>query len=141
MTPWKPFWGHSQAGFEWLSSQVRSGGRYRTRTCDLVGVIHTGEILKPPQPSHENQCNPVQLNAAQGTSTDNGQIHVSVQKSNEVHENAGESILSRQVTAKEIDAKLPSDLAQLATIWDKIPVAVRQAWLATAEALTKEAQP
>jgi hypothetical protein len=83
----------------------------------------------------------VQLNAAQGTSTDNGQIHVSVQKSNEVHENAGESILSRQVTAKEIDAKLPSDLAQLATIWDKIPVAVRQAWLATAEALTKEAQP
>ena len=31
---------------------------------------------------------------------------------------------------------LPADLARLATLWDKLPAAVRQTWLATAEALT-----
>jgi hypothetical protein len=32
-------------------------------------------------------------------------------------------------------APLPADLARLATLWDKLPAAVRQTWLATAEAL------
>jgi hypothetical protein len=32
---------------------------------------------------------------------------------------------------------LPDDLAKLAALWPKIPAAVREGWLATAEALTK----
>jgi hypothetical protein len=33
---------------------------------------------------------------------------------------------------------LPADLTRLATVWEKIPVAVRQAWLAATEALAKQ---
>ena len=51
---------------------------------------------------------------------------------------------SRQVSAKgngvasQGKAKLPDDLARLAAVWEKIPAAVRQTWLATAEALAGE---
>jgi hypothetical protein len=35
---------------------------------------------------------------------------------------------------------LPDDLARLAAVWEKIPAAVRQTWLATAEALAGKGQ-
>jgi len=37
--------------------------------------------------------------------------------------------------APQSKAELPDDLARLAAVWAKIPAAVRQTWLATAEAL------
>jgi hypothetical protein len=33
--------------------------------------------------------------------------------------------------------ELPTDLVRLAALWPKIPAAVREGWLATAEALTR----
>jgi len=32
---------------------------------------------------------------------------------------------------------MPADLAELATLWDQVPEAIRQSWLLTAKALAK----
>jgi hypothetical protein len=41
----------------------------------------------------------------------------------------------QESSATQSKPELPADLARLAEVWTKIPAAVRQTWLAAAEAL------
>ena len=51
-------------------------------------------------------------------------------------ENAGSAAEERAQQTGKSD-RMPADLAELATLWDHLPRAIRQSWLLTAKALVK----